>query len=435
MNLPISDYSKVYGKVMDFNLNKTERVHRWFPFVEGYSVEFIDSVLAEQETDNIVCLDPFCGSGTTPLEMQLRNIDCYSIEVNPFLHLLSTVKMDNTYSRDALCKELDKLSWISRDELRRIPPTLDLQAEKKFIVDNGLVDKWNFDNDVFLAFNDLHKSINTLIEQPYRDLFNIVYASLLVPLSNLYRNGKCLSYKSNWKDKPKASYQDVYTAFMTHVHDNIIPDVSDIELGKLSRSTTTNKARCLLGDSRYLLDRAVPNQSVNLVITSPPYLNSRDYTDIYILELWMLGLAKAQKDITNLRKKTLRSHVQVKWGESENLQVSTLSNVVKQIELHRSAFWNPNLIEMIQGYFVDIRDLLHIMKSKLTDRSKVYLNIANSAYYGNVIRVDEICAELAEREGFRCTDIRTARWLKSSGQQKLSVSKLKESVIVLEYNM
>ncbi|MDD2229187.1 MAG: hypothetical protein PHY48_07245 [Candidatus Cloacimonetes bacterium] len=434
MNLPISDYSKVYGKVMDFNLNKAERVHRWFPFVEGYSVEFINSVLSEQETDNIVCLDPFCGSGTTPLEMQIRNIECYSIEVNPFLHLLSTVKMNNTYSRDALCKELDKLNNLSRDELCRIPPTLDLLAEKKFIVDNGVVNKWNFDIDTFLAFTDLHKSINTLIEQPYRDLFNIVYASLLVPLSNLYRNGKCLSYKTNWKDKQKTSYQDVYTAFLTHVQDNIIPDVVEIEHERHHRTTITNKERCFLGDSRYLLDKTVPNQSVNLVITSPPYLNSRDYTDIYILELWMLGLAKAQQDITTLRRKTLRSHVQVNWGESENLHVSALSSVIKQIELHRSNFWNPNLIEMIQGYFVDIRDLLQKMKSKLTGRSKVYLNIANSAYYGNVIHVDEICAELAEREGFRCTDIRTARWLKSSGQQKLSVSKLKESVIVLEYN-
>ncbi|GAB1365743.1 hypothetical protein MASR1M36_06140 [Candidatus Cloacimonadaceae bacterium] len=434
MNLPISDYSKVYGKVMDFNLNKTERVHRWFPFVEGYSVEFINSVLSEQETDNIICLDPFCGSGTTPLEMQLRNIECYSIEVNPFLHLLSTVKMNNTYSRNELCREIDKLSNISHEEIEKIPPSLDMFAEKKFIVDNGLVDKWNFDFDAFSAFNDLHKIINNIIDQPYRNLFNIVYASLLVPLSNLYRNGKCLSYKANWKDKQRVSYQDVFTAFMAHIHDNIIPDVEDIELGKHGRSTMTNKDRCFLGDSRNLLDKSVPNRSVNLVITSPPYLNSRDYTDIYILELWMLGFAKAQRDIYDLRRKTLRSHVQVNWGKSENLQVTELSNVIKQIELHRPNFWNPNLIEMIQGYFVDIRDLLRSMKNKLSDRSKIYLNIANSAYYGNVIHVDEICAELAEREGYRCTDIRTARWLKSSGQQKLSVSKLKESVIVLEYN-
>ena len=39
-----TDYTKIYGRIMQFNKNKQEPIHRWYPFVEGYSKEFIQSL-------------------------------------------------------------------------------------------------------------------------------------------------------------------------------------------------------------------------------------------------------------------------------------------------------------------------------------------------------------------------------------------------------
>lgn len=93
----IKNYTKEYNSIMHFSRNKPKYIHRWFPFVEGYSTDFIDSILKENSSIPIVCLDPFSGSGTTALELQKRKIECYSIEVNPFMHLLSTVKLKTDY--------------------------------------------------------------------------------------------------------------------------------------------------------------------------------------------------------------------------------------------------------------------------------------------------------------------------------------------------
>lgn len=41
------DYFDSYGRIMQFNKNKKEPIHRWYPFVEGYSREFISSILDE----------------------------------------------------------------------------------------------------------------------------------------------------------------------------------------------------------------------------------------------------------------------------------------------------------------------------------------------------------------------------------------------------
>ena len=74
-----TDYFKKYGRIMQFNKNKKEPFHRWYPFVEGYSKEFIQSIVKEMDRNNLVCLEPFSGSGTTALEAGLfKSKACHS---------------------------------------------------------------------------------------------------------------------------------------------------------------------------------------------------------------------------------------------------------------------------------------------------------------------------------------------------------------------
>ena len=46
-----NDYTETYGRIMQFNKNKQEPIHRWYPFVEGYSKEFIQSIITENKID------------------------------------------------------------------------------------------------------------------------------------------------------------------------------------------------------------------------------------------------------------------------------------------------------------------------------------------------------------------------------------------------
>ena len=91
------DYFDLYGRIMQFNKNKMEPVHRWYPFVEGYSKEFIQSIVNEQITPINLCVEPFSGSGTTALELQNLGIKCISFEINPFMYLLAKVKLRTSY--------------------------------------------------------------------------------------------------------------------------------------------------------------------------------------------------------------------------------------------------------------------------------------------------------------------------------------------------
>ena len=104
------DYKEYYGRIMQFGKNKKVPIHRWYPFVEGYSREFIESIISEQEVVPKNCLEPFSGSGTTALELQRMNIKCYSFEVNPFMYTLSNAKLKaNSYNSITIKKHLKRM--------------------------------------------------------------------------------------------------------------------------------------------------------------------------------------------------------------------------------------------------------------------------------------------------------------------------------------
>lgn len=76
-----TNYYKTYGRIMQFNKNKKEPIHRWYPFVEGYSREFIQSIVSEMERADLMCLEPFSGSGTTALELQNCGIHVFRLKL------------------------------------------------------------------------------------------------------------------------------------------------------------------------------------------------------------------------------------------------------------------------------------------------------------------------------------------------------------------
>ena len=69
----------------------------------------------------------------------------------------------------------------------------------------------------------------------------------------------------------------------------------------------------------------------DFALFSPPYPNSFDYTDIYNVELWMLGYLKTRADNLGLREATLRSHVQIKRSYSANVHSPQLREVVDRL--------------------------------------------------------------------------------------------------------
>ena len=94
--------------------------------------------------------------------------------------------------------------------------------------------------------------------------------------------------------------------------------------------------------------------------------------------------------------------------------------------------WNSSILDMVRLYFVDMQKIFRVIYKKVKLGGRIYFNVSNSAYFNVMINTLEICAEIAESEVFKVIEIRKARKLKPSPQQKERIKNLLEGVIVME---
>jgi DNA modification methylase len=415
------DFTEEYSNKVVFSSNARLCRHRWYSFREGFSSELVQGFILENKSHDIVCLDPFSGCGTTALTCQELGIKCYSIEVNPFLYTLTKTKLWKDYSIEVFDECLDFTSdycTLLSDSDIIIPPM-------KTIVQKENLQKWLFHRKILYQILKVKKSISEIGRKEYEDLFTIMLSSILVEFSNVYKNGKCHAYKKNWKDLVQSN-EEVMKRF------NERAEIFRRDIRK-SAYGIDNSEYCIKGDVRECIDK-IRDNSINTIITSPPYLNSKDYTDSYMIELWVLGFIESYKELRALRDKTIRSHVQVPLEREESKHI-IIKEIARILEERKKELWNKDIPSMITAYFSDMEYILAKMHSKLKKGGRMYLNVANSAYYGMEVPTDIILADICGNIGFEVEQIRIARFLRTSAQQMNgtngTIERLRESIVIL----
>ena len=372
-------------------------------------------------------MEPFCGSGTTPVELQNHGIKCYSFEVSPFMHLLAKVKLERTYDEAMLAYYRNKVGCSLKKPLQDIRMVEPVPFGDTVVRKDGMK-KWNFHETSLNGILDIRYAIRTEVDdERYRKLFQVALASIIMQTSNMFRNGKCLSYKKGWETRI-INRKDVHTLFIEKLDTIIAEDIRTLSSQEI---TVHNADICYFGDVRKSVE-SIPDNSLDLIITSPPYLNSRDYTDIYMLELKVLQLVNTHEDLQKLRKNTIRSHVQVKYSDIMPIDNSRLKKCLLDMKNSVTKSWNPDILNMICGYFEDMQLLFSAFSRKMCSGGVIYFNVANSAYFGVEVPVDYIIGDIAEEFGFKVREIRKARDIKTSPQQSKMIGKLRESVLIID---
>jgi hypothetical protein len=180
--------------------------------------------------------------------------------------------------------------------------------------------------------------------------------------------------------------------------------------GRSTQSYTILRGSCL--------DQIDHADVVDFAVFSPPYPNSFDYTDIYNLELWVLGYLHNRVDNVNLRMKTLRSHVQVRLQKrGQPVASEKLSAVILELNEKKGELWDPRIPEMILGYFSDLQMLLEKLHAKVRSGGSVFAIVGDSSYCGVSVPVGPILGEIASTIGYECRAVESLRQMRLSAQQ------------------
>lgn len=390
---------------------------RWFKFKEAFSPQFIVDCAKSMDRFPRSCLDPFGGSGTTALTCQFLGIRPTTIEVNPFLADLIAAKLAS-YDLEKLKRDYLRVLTASRSMSVDVKALL--TASPDTLVEPGRDARWVFSKSSAERILAIREATDKIRTESHRSLLRAVLGSVLVSLSNVVVNGKGRKYRRGWETRQKFA-DDVDTAF----RESFLTVYTDLaHFGSRPRTDFT----LLRGDSRELIGESEP---VDCVIFSPPYPNSFDYTDIYNLELWMLGYLRSRNDNSALRNRTVRSHVQLKRDYSgTDLGSPELKRAYAKICRHRAELWNRDIPEMVLAYFGDMHSVLRDVRKKLRRGGRAFLAVGNSKYAGVIIDTATILTELAPSVGFTFSHSEPIRSMRASAQQG-GRAELSESLIVL----
>lgn len=391
--------------------------HRWYFYKEGFSPNLVEKAIEHAGVDNTdLIIDPFNGSGTTTLTSSLLGYNSVGIEVNPFTSFLSEAKVKNANVSDLNALEGKLIKSVAKGA---ISPLLKFSTFSK----NKGLDKWLFNDSVLNSFEAGWQVTDSIPSYNIRKLVRLALISSAMQNGNAKRDGKCLRYRDGW-DKNKFN-QD---SFIESLKLNLSNIKTDIQAKPIETS-----AKILKGDCRTILKTSGELKNFKLCVTSPPYLNTFDYTDIYRPELYLGKFIHGTQMLYDLRLETVRSHVQAKWDEPSFNDFGLLyTQTMKHINENKENLMHKNIPMMIQAYFEDMLNILKLLKAKASKDAQVWFVVSNSAYAGLEVPVDLIIGDIASKAGWYLKEIGVLRYVKKrKTKYSPDIKELRESVIIL----
>lgn len=404
------------------NLESLPR-HRWYFIKEGFSPKLVEqAVLTDGVGKGEVLFDPFSGSGTVPLTGALGGLKVRAFELNPFLRFLSATKLDQVPVPQFRIA-VEKLT-----QTFKAPVPSWLEGYSTFTEGNRWR-RWLFPVEVLRTFEAGRQALKTS-NRECRNLLKLALLGAMMDCCNANRDGKCLRYTKDWVDE-ESTPGDFRLRFEKRV-EAIANDLEGTPLaGVVSKITE--------GDSRTLV-RASSREKFRLCVTSPPYLNSFDYSDVYRPELFLGGFVRSNRSLMKIRLQTIRSHVQANWEDPVQKDFGTLySECISLIQERTEDLWNPRIPMMVQAYFEDMEKIFKGLRRCAQNNASIWLVVSTSAYAGVEVPVDLILADIGQRSGWFLREVGVLRYLRSSSQhvkhvedEKRKSVPLRESVVILD---
>lgn len=389
--------------------------HRWYLYKEGFSTNLVSEAIARAQIgEGDIVLDPFNGSGTTTLTAATLGIDAIGIEVNPFTSFLANTKLHNasvkkiTKIGNQLVIMMTEGSWSN------------LIGFSTFSKRNNL-EKWLFNVEVLRSFEAGWQGVSSIKDRSIRDLLQLSLISAAMKNCNAKRDGKCLRYYNNWQSMDHSTIS--FVGSFNNILSTIIEDIQN--------SIVSSNPKIIQGDCRNVLT-SLPENAYKLCVTSPPYLNTFDYTDIYRPELFLGKFVQNNKELYELRMKTVRSHIQTSWALPKKTDFGLLySQAMAHVINNRDSLMSPRIPTMIQAYFEDMFNILSLLFQKAAPRAQVWFVVSNSAYANYEIPVDLILGEIGTKAGWYLKEIGVLRHIRKRKTKKSpDISELRESVII-----
>jgi len=370
--------NKAIDESWDFRKSNTkEYTHCFHPYPAMMIPQVARRIIENYGNKSEVLFDPYCGTGTSLVEANLRGINAIGTDINPLARLIASTKTTKI--------DIQVLDLFLQDFMNYFF-SISFQIEKiksVIIPQIKTIDFW-FSKTVQQNLGVLLGYIETIQNTSVKNFFKVAFSET-VRESSFVKQGE-------FKLVRKKNFNEI-----------VDPDVFGIMIAKLSRNkqglieferTCKNGSRSSVYDFNTvnpIPNQIIPNESVDLVVTSPPYGDSRTtvaYGQYSRLANEWLG-NKAANQIDN-----------ISMGGGKKRHFHTFrSDVLNDVILTIQKLDKERARDVISFYEDYEKSISHVSATLKKGAFACYV-VGNRTVKGINIPTDEITAQLFEENNF-----------------------------------
>lgn len=383
---------------LTFRGNVKQGRHGWLRLTPAYSLHVVQDILESASPDDFV-LDPFSGTGTTPLASAAHGTPCHALDINPFLIWLGNLKCS-------------VFSAAEQQGLRREAKTIvgNLQKQKgvqtEWVPDLKNIEKW-WDKPVLQSLSRLHKQIGKHGNGLVGELLKVCFLRTMIGCAHVSFSHQSMSFKQRKNGSPtlfelENDGETVWESFLAEVN-----WVADTLLNEQPQAN----AEVFLGDSRSV-KKTLPRDGYTLAITSPPYPNRMSYIRELRPYMYWLGYLTNGRQAGELDWQAIggtwgcATSLLNSWEASKTTTIpfDGFDRIVREISNGHKA-----LGRYVHKYFEDMAGHIDSLKAVLAHGARCHYIVGNSKFYNTLLPVEQIFASLFERAGFKRVRVETLR--------------------------
>jgi hypothetical protein len=310
--------------------------------IHRYSGKFIPQIAAQAIallTDpGEIILDPYCGSGTALLEAALSGRRAIGNDLNPLALLIARVK-----TTPVARSELDHLLHSMADTVAALEGGDLFRQTSDKIEDWRLQDEWYvkwFSEPVLSDLVGIHQAIEALQSEALRDVAKVAFSDILRRSSNAHQGYPNVMFDRRGGARPRPGKQ-----FLKGLR-SVCAAVGSLEPFAAELAGVSVMA----GDAG---DLQIDDESIDAVISHPPYVGSIPYAEYGALSLKWLGYEPKQLDKILTGGQRQSKHVLTRF---EHGYQKMLASSYRTLKPGRSMFLlvgNPT----IKGALVDLAEI------------------------------------------------------------------------------